>query len=136
MSDIRVEIDTSGFDIDIHAIENAISEEIRDTAYKVERQAKELAPIDTGELRKSITTDGGGLEYAVDSNLEYAPHVEFGTSPHVIEGNDYLYWEGAEHPVRRVNHPGNEAYLYLKTAFDAQTDGLENRILDAIDDIL
>ena len=49
----------------------------------VERSAKEKAPKDTGELRRSITSrvDGAGLgiEGVVYTPLEYAPYVEFGT---------------------------------------------------------
>ena len=49
----------------------------------VERSAKEKAPKDTGELRRSITSrvDGAGLgiEGVVYTPLEYAPCVEFGT---------------------------------------------------------
>lgn len=138
MSGIRIEIVSSDLNLDIRAIENAVSKEIRDTIYKVERQGKELAPIDTGDLRGSITTEGGGLEYAVDSNLEYAPYMEFGTSPHIIEGNPLLVWEENGETIyrHRVNHPGNEAYLYLKKAFDTQTNGLEDRLLEAIDKVL
>lgn len=49
----------------------------------VERSAKEKAPKDTGELRRSITSkiDGAGLgiEGVVYTPLEYGPYVEFGT---------------------------------------------------------
>ena len=49
----------------------------------VERSAKEKAPKDTGELRRSITSrvDGAGLgiEGVVYTPLEYGPCVEFGT---------------------------------------------------------
>lgn len=49
----------------------------------VERRAKELAPKDTGELRRSITSEVSecdiGIEGIVFTPLEYAPYVEFGT---------------------------------------------------------
>lgn len=40
----------------------------------------------------------------------YAPFVEFGTKPHMIYPKDKmaLYWPGAAHPVKSVNHPGTK----------------------------
>lgn len=45
----------------------------------VERTAKELAPKDNGELRRSITSKVEGTEGIVFTSLEYAPYVEYGT---------------------------------------------------------
>ena len=49
----------------------------------VERKAKEKAPKDTGELRRSITSEvevnTGEVEGIVFTPLEYAPYVEYGT---------------------------------------------------------
>lgn len=45
----------------------------------VERAAKELAPKDNGELRRSITSKVEGTQGIVFTTLEYAPYVEFGT---------------------------------------------------------
>ena len=133
---ITVDVDLSNFNLDTGAIENAVSQELERTALRIERQSKELAPVDTGDLRRSITTDGGGLSYEVGTNLEYAEYIEEGTSPHTITGNDYLYWEGADHPVKSVNHPGNRAYLYMETAFNTQTEDLEDRISNIIEGLL
>lgn len=133
---IRMEVDTSKLNLDADKINKAVSQEIEKTAHRIERQAKELAPIDTGELRRSITTEGSGLDYEISTNLEYSEYIEDGTSPHIINGNPYLYWEGASHPVRRVNHPGNKAYLYMETACDTQTEDIEDRIADIIDKLL
>lgn len=133
---IRMEVDTSKLNLDADKINKAVSQELEKTAHRIERQAKELAPVDTGELRRSITTEGSGLDYEISTNLEYSEYIEDGTSPHIINGNPYLYWEGASHPVRRVNHPGNKAYLYMETACDTQTEDIEDRIADIIDKLL
>ena len=49
----------------------------------VEREAKQKAPKDTGELRRSITSEvkeeGGEIQGIVFTPLEYAPYVEYGT---------------------------------------------------------
>lgn len=58
----------------------------------VERKAKEKAPKDTGELRRSITSEvdvaeGGLIEGVVFTPLEYAPYVEYGTGLFAESGN-------------------------------------------------
>lgn len=45
----------------------------------VERSAKQKAPKDTGELRRSITSKVEENKGIVYSPLEYAPYVEYGT---------------------------------------------------------
>lgn len=45
----------------------------------VERSAKELAPKDTGALKRSITSKVEGTEGIIYTPLEYAPYVEYGT---------------------------------------------------------
>ena len=56
----------------------------------VERAAKEKAPKDTGELRRSITSkvvkDTDGIRGEVFTSLEYAPYVEYGTGLFAEEG--------------------------------------------------
>lgn len=133
---IEFSVDLSDLEFDMDKLEKAISEELETTAYKIERTSKELVPVDTGTLRRSITAEGSRLEYDVFTNVEYAHYMEYGTSPHRIEGNPYLYWDGASHPVKSVNHPGTKPYLYITTAFDTHTATLDKRIADIIDEVL
>ncbi len=46
---------------------------------EVEGEAKALCPVDTGELRQSITSQPDGLTCDIGTNKEYAMYVEFGT---------------------------------------------------------
>lgn len=82
----------------------------------------------TNTLANSIQATGGGSQWIVGTNLEYAPYPHEGTEPHWIEGNDYLYWPGAEHPVRRVHHPGYAGNPF----FDDSLDVVEGRSDDYI----
>ena len=72
-------------------------------AIRVQNKAKQLCPKDTGRLAQSITwkmtVSGLGLDAVVGTNVEYAVYVHEGTRPHVINGNPWLYWKGAAHPV-------------------------------------
>jgi HK97 gp10 family phage protein len=45
----------------------------------VERSAKQKAPKDNGELRRSISSKVEGTQGIVFTPLEYAPYVEYGT---------------------------------------------------------
>lgn len=59
---------------------------VRATAFRVEADAKALSPVDTGNLRNSISAsiEGDGRFSSVSAEIgptaEYAPFVEYGTS--------------------------------------------------------
>lgn len=53
----------------------------------VERSAKQKAPKDEGELRRSISSVVKDTEGIVFTPLEYAPYVEFGTGLFAEGGN-------------------------------------------------
>ena len=64
-----------------------ISKALNKACLVVENEAKRLCPVDTGDLRNSIThevNDGVGI---VGTNKEYAPYVEYGTGIFAVEGN-------------------------------------------------
>ena len=67
-----------------------VSDEVmRSIAEKVKSTAKELCPVDTGNLQGSINsrvhrTDRNKVKVTVYTQVEYAPYVEFGTG---IRGN-------------------------------------------------
>ena len=42
--------------------------------------AREMAPVDTGRLRGSITIQRDGNSHAVTTDVPYAPFLEFGTT--------------------------------------------------------
>jgi hypothetical protein len=74
---------------------------------------KREAPVKRGGLRRSITSrvERGGDRGMVGTNLKYARAVNDGSRPHIIKPTraKALFWRGALHPVRSVNHPGNKA---------------------------
>ena len=57
------------------------SQVVRKAALDTMADAKTLAPVDTGNLRGSITTDTrtGDLSAVVEATASYAAYVEFGT---------------------------------------------------------
>ena len=89
--------------------------------------------IKTGNLRSSIFSDPvDSLTWMFGTDLFYAPYVHEGTPPHIIEGNPWLYWDGAEHPVRRVNHPGYEGNPFFDDTLEETETQLDNYLEDAI----
>lgn len=57
---------------------------LKKKGFKVVREAKKNAPVDTGRLRASITLNteqrpDGLVNVLVGSDVDYAPFVEFGT---------------------------------------------------------
>lgn len=66
-------------------INSDVKDVFKDNALFMEGQAKSLTPVDTGHLRRSITTEdrssGNKIEYEVHTGaVEYAEFVEVGTS--------------------------------------------------------
>lgn len=62
-------------------LEERASAAVRKAALDTMRDAKILAPVDTGNLRNSITTDATprALRATVEATAEYATYQEFGT---------------------------------------------------------
>lgn len=61
-------------------LDKRLKQRMQRIALEIEREAKKLAPVDTGNLRNSIRTeqvDGGILIGSF--GVEYAAYVEFGT---------------------------------------------------------
>ena len=61
------------------------------------------------------TVNLGENEFAIGTNVEYAPAIELGARPHVIEvKNKKVLSDGKRFFGRRVNHPGfaGDSFLY------------------------
>lgn len=72
----------------LHKLENLdYSPAIKDACLLVEREAKENAPVASGELRRSIQSKVMGNEGEVGTDLFYAPYVEYGTGIFSSQGN-------------------------------------------------
>jgi hypothetical protein len=99
---------------------------------------KDTVPWRTGFLvqtfRAEVTT--GMLRWFPTAN--YAPYVEFGTKPHVIEPREKkaLYWPGADHPVKRVNHPGTAPNPFMERIVQAATPDINATFGSALTQII
>ena len=85
----------------------------------VEASAKQKAPKDNGDLRRSIASKVEGNDGIVYSTLEYAPYVEYGTGLFAEKGGrkdvPWVYQddEGHWHSTR-----GQRPQPYMRPALD------------------
>ena len=63
------------------AVQAAVVEQVKRSTYEVEKRAKEVVPVDTGTLRRSIHSvfERGGLRGIVGPSVDYGAYVELGT---------------------------------------------------------
>jgi len=67
------------------ALPDAEEAKMRQALLRIERDAKQIVPVDTGDLRASIESRvirnaEGEVVGVIGSNVKYAPFIEFGTS--------------------------------------------------------
>ena len=83
----------------------------------VQERAKKKVPVDTSRLKTSIklTVDNEGIKSTAlitagnETELNYAPHVEYGTKPHKVSGKHLLNW------VHRHGMPSSAAFAIANT---------------------
>ena len=119
--------------------ETLVRQTVKNSAFNIQKNAKtnltKNKSVATGHLRRGISTDIKGLEATIHtSNIKYAPGVEYGTKAHIIRPKNkrFLYWKGAKHPVKQVNHPGSKAKPYLIPAFEKVKDQFLEKLREVI----
>lgn len=100
--------------------------DLRESAQRVGRGARRRTHgrIAAGINVHEPAREGAGWYADVETGAEDehgAPiglFVEVGTRPHIIEARDKqaLHWASAEHPVKKVHHPGTQAQPHLRPA--------------------
>lgn len=63
------------------AIEQAVKNIVKRRTSEMNRKAQRYAPVDTGELRRSIlsTFSENGMQGKVSAGMHYSPYLEYGT---------------------------------------------------------
>lgn len=105
-------------------------------AFMLEGEAKSSAKWTdrTGNARQGITGTslGGGNQYIVrlGHGVDYGTVLEEGSAPHVIKPRSAkaLFWNGASHPVKSVQHPGTKAMPIIKPTIDKNIGKIGNII--------
>lgn len=109
----------------------------------VQIKARSLVPYKTGKLRQSIFTEieNNGFRGIVGqdrSNADYGVYHEYGTSPYTITPTRMraLYWKGALHPVKSVQHPGLRARPFMTPGLEQSIDKITSLFEQAVEKII
>lgn len=108
----------------------------------VERSAKEKCPVDTGTLRRNITSDvkveNDLIIGEVFTTLNYAPFVEYGTGDFAENGDGrsdtpwrYKDAEGNWHTTY-----GQEPQPFMRPALQENLTKIENKFKQEVDNIV
>ena len=77
---------------------NALTKALEWIGFEAEGYAKMECPVDTGNLRNSITHTNDEKYAYIGTNVEYAPYVELGTSK--MKPRPYLKPAATEHTAK------------------------------------
>jgi phage protein, HK97 gp10 family len=112
--------------LDRFAVE--VERALEQTAQETANIAKEKVPVDTGNLRQNIQVERPNrfLRIVHTGAAQYAPYVEFGTSPHFPPLQPIKRWalrklgdERAGYPVaKKIAQAGTEEKPYMRPAFE------------------
>lgn len=100
-------------------LDKKVHDFIEDLAEDVLQDMIIHCPVDTGALIMDLDKEVKGLDARIGAkSVPHAIWVEEGVSPHRITPNTAgaLWWEGARHPVKAVNHPGYPGTHFMKNA--------------------
>ncbi len=82
---------TDNSDKVLSALDAAVARALEMIGGRAETHAKELCPVDTGNLRNSITHQVASEDtVAIGSNVHYAPYVELGTGPYFTPPPEWM----------------------------------------------
>jgi Bacteriophage HK97-gp10, putative tail-component len=106
-------------------------------AILAQNTTRSTVPWRTGFLTQSFRAQLTGLVLTWFPTASYAGYVEFGTAPHVITAKNAkaLYWPGALHPVKSVNHPGTKPNDYMGRIVRASQDDINEMFGTALGQI-
>jgi hypothetical protein len=115
-----------------------LQEGINKAVLIIQNSIRKETPVRTGRLKRSVQAEILPLSGRVYTNLNYAMYVHEGTGPYTIypKTKKALFWKGALHPVRKVNHPGIKANPFFERGFDQSKDLAIDAISKKIDESL
>ena len=138
MADIRIE----GLEEVLENLEglvdtNKLTAALGKACAVVERSAKQKAPKDTGELRRSITSkvekEGNGAVGIVFTPLEYAPYIEFGTGLFAEKGGRKdVPWNYQDDKGEWHSTSGMKPQPFMRPALNENREQIKRILKEAI----
>lgn len=89
----------------------------------------------TSHARQALHSgvEGGINEYSIylAHGVEYGEILEEGSKPHTIipKNGKALYWKGAAHPVKKVNHPGTKGFKTIENTLEGSREVIKSAVL-------
>lgn len=93
-----------------------------------------LCPVDTGNLRNSISHDSDEETAIVGTNVEYAPYVEYGTGIHAEGGGRSTPWRYKDKDGNWHTTSGQKPQPFLRPAIADHTDEYKSLIESYLQD--
>lgn len=108
---------------DPNVVDGAVLAGLREGGSLVQTEAKNLCPVDSGQLRNSIVVTDLPEQVGVEigSNVEYAAYVEYGTGQ-----------RGDPSVPHREDWAGMSPQPYLYPALDANKENIANAVKHAV----
>ena len=119
--ELTLEIDTSGIGKLPGKWQQAKARGLNESAQTLVRFLMQNSPVDHGLLKQWFIESIDDEEAHIKSPAEYAIYQDQGTSPYLIQSKrpgGYLFWEGADHPVKTVHHPGIKGKHFVQQSLD------------------
>ena len=119
--EITLEIDTSNIGKLPGKWQQAKARGLNESAQTLVRFLMQNSPVDHGLLKSWFIESMDDEQAVIKSPAEYAIYQDQGTSPYLIQSKrpgGYLFWEGADHPVKTVHHPGIKAKHFVQQSLD------------------
>lgn len=110
-----------------------IQEALKQCCALVEREAKILAPKDSGALRRSISSRVEIDQGVVFTTLEYAPYIEFGTGLFAEEGGRTdVPWHYQNDQGEWVSTNGIKPHPFLRPALEKNRGKIKKILKDGL----
>ena len=111
---MKIEIQDHSDEV-LAALQEATERALEKCGLVAEEYAKKLCPVDTGNLRNSITHEVSENSAYIGTNAEYAPYVELGTGKYYPGGRP-TPWKYQDAKGNWHWTHGNPAQPFLKPA--------------------
>lgn len=152
MVQVTVDIDMSELvkDLSPEKGREVTSKTLNYATQEMVRQLMRNSPVDHGLLKSWFVESITDTEAHIKSPAKYAKYVNDGTGPHMIypkgQGRYHagrqltkgsaLWWPGAEHPVRRVRHPGIRGQHFVEKSIETVEAKRNEFMMKALEEVL
>ena len=137
---VSVEVDTAGI-LDKLSPDKVSQVKEKGLSYASQEMIRVLqrnSPVDHGLLKQWFLESLDENEAVIKSPAVYARWVNDGTPPYTIEPvtRKALYWEGADHPVTVVHHPGIKGQHFVEDSISDVEGRLSDYFLKALSEVM